>query len=217
MNLSSLIKQYFPAAEEDVTIDVFDEKTIDAVYRHVVQILMRHMDIEKTVLDAFSYCFYEMLDNVIIHTDKQLGTVLTHYNQKAHTLSILIADDGIGVQASLAKNEKYRNLSEAEALKLCIEDNVTDGAGMGFGLYATSLLDQKVGLKFEVRSGNHTMQVIDGVISTKESDFWQGTIVYMQLQTDKEIDPQEVVAYRTDVTDEFDALFLNDNELEQLW
>lgn len=61
------------------------------------------------------------------------------------------------------------------------------------------------------------MQVTDGVVSTRESDFWQGTIVYMQLQTDKEINPQEVVAYRTDVADEFDTLFLNDNELEQLW
>ena len=217
MNLSSLIKQYFPAAEEDVTIDVFDEKTIDAVYRHVVQILMRHMDIEKTVLDAFSYCFYEMLDNVIVHTDKQLGTVLTQYNQKAHTLSILIADDGIGVQASLAKNAKYRTISEEEALKLCIEDKVTDGEGMGFGLYATSLLDKKIGLRFEVRSGNHTMQVANEIVSTEESEFWQGTIIYMQIQTDKEIDPQEVVAYRTDVTDEFDTLFLNDNELAQLW
>lgn len=217
MNLSSLIKQYFPTSENEVTIDVFDEKTIDAVYRHVVQMLMQHMDIEKTVLDAFSYCFYEMLDNVIIHTDKQLGIVLTHYNPKAHTLSILIADDGIGVRASLTKNEKYRDISEKEALKLCIEDNVTDGAGMGFGLYATSLLDKKVGLRFEIRSGNYTMQVTNGVVSTNESDFWQGTIVYMQLQTDKEIDPQEVVAFRTDVTDEFDTLFLNDNELEQLW
>jgi anti-sigma regulatory factor (Ser/Thr protein kinase) len=217
MNLSSLIKQYFPTAEEEVTIDVFDEKTVDAVYRRVVKALMQHMDIEQTVLDAFSYCFYEMLDNVIIHTDKQLGTVLTHYNQEAHTLSILIADDGIGVQASLAKNEKYRTISEEEALKLCIKDKVTDGAGMGFGLYSTSLLDQKVGLRFEIRSGNHTMQVTKGVVSTKESVFWQGTIVYMQLQTDKEIDPQEVVAYRTDVTDEFDTIFLNDNELEQLW
>ena len=83
-----------------MTIDVFDEKTIDAVYRHVVQILMRYMDIETTVLDAFSYCFYEILDNVIIHTDKQLGTVLIHYNQNNHALSVLIADDGIGVQAS---------------------------------------------------------------------------------------------------------------------
>lgn len=200
-----------------MTIDVFDEKTIDAVYRHVVQILMRHMDIEKTVLDAFSYCFYEMLDNVIIHTDKQLGTVLTHYNQTAHTLSILIADDGIGVQASLTKNEKYSAISEEEALKLCIEDKVTDGEGMGFGLYATSLLDKKVGLRFEIRSGNHTMQVTNGVVTTTESDFWQGTIVYLQLQTDKEIDPQEVVAYRTNISDEFDTLFLNDNELNQLW
>ncbi len=217
MNLSSLIKQYFPQVEEEVTIDVFDEKTIDAVYRHVVQILMQHMDIEKTVLDAFSYCFYEMLDNVIIHTDKQLGTVLTHYNQNAHMLSVLIADDGIGVRASLAKNEKYRAISEEEALKRCIEDNVTDGEGMGFGLYATSLLDQKIGLRFEIRSGNHTMQVTNGVVTTNESDFWQGTIVYLQLKTDIEIDPQEVVAYRTDVTDEFDTIFLNDNELEQLW
>jgi hypothetical protein len=39
----------------------------------------------------------------------------------------------------------------------------------------------------------------------------------MQLQTDKEIDPQEVVAYRTDVADEFDILFLNDNDIDQLW
>lgn len=217
MNLSSLIKQYFPAAEEEVTIDVFDEKTIDAVYRHVVQILMQHIDIETTVLEAFGYCFYEILDNVIIHTDKQLGTVLTHYNQKAHTLSILVADDGIGVRKSLAKNEKYSSISEEEALKLCIEDKVTDGAGMGFGLYSTALLDQKVGIRFEIRSGNHTMQVTNGIVSTKESEFWQGTIVYMQLQTDKEIDPQEVVAYRTDIADEFDTLFLNDKELEQLW
>ena len=217
MNLSSLIKQYFPAAEKEVTIDVFDEKTIDAVYRHVVQILMQHMDIETTMLEAFGYCFYEILDNVIIHTDKQLGTVLTHYNQKAHTLSSLVADDGIGVKASLVKNKKYRNISEEEALMLCIEDKVTDGAGMGFGLYSTALLDRKVGLRFEIRSGNHTMQVVDGVAKTNESAYWQGTIVYLQLQTDKEIDPQEVVAYRTDVADEFDTLFLNDKELEQLW
>ena len=61
------------------------------------------------------------------------------------------------------------------------------------------------------------MQVTNGVVTTKESDFWQGTIVYLQLQTDKEIDPQEVVAYRTNISDEFDTLFLNDNELEQLW
>ena len=218
MNLSTLIKQYFPTSENDVTIDVFDEKNIYDVYHRVVSVLTQHLDIETTVLEAMSYCFYEILDNVLTHSGKELGTVITQYDPKNHILSFLIADDGIGVQASLAENEKYRTISEPEALKICIEDMVTDGKGMGFGLYSISRLNTtKAGLLLEVRSGNHTMQVKNGKVTAIESEPWQGTIVYMQLQTDKEIDPAEVVAFRTDVSAEYREAFLNDNELEQLW
>ncbi len=217
MNLSTLIKQYFPTSENDVTIDVFDEKNIYDVYHRVVSVLTQHLDIETTVLEAMSYCFYEILDNVLTHSGKELGTVITQYDPKNHILSFLIADDGIGVQASLAENEKYRTISEPEALKICIEDTVTDGKGMGFGLYSTFRLNSKAGLLLEIRSGSHTMQVKAGKMTAMESEPWQGTIVYMQLQTDKEIDPAEVVAFRTDVSAEYREAFLNDNELEQLW
>ena len=218
MNLTTLIKQYFPTSENDVTIDVFDEKNIYDVYHRVVSVLTKHLDIETSVLEAMSYCFYEILDNVLIHSGKELGTIITQYDPKNHILGFLIADDGIGVQASLAENEKYRNISEPEALKICIEDMVTDGKGMGFGLYSISRLNTtKAGLLLEVRSGNHTMQVKNGETTAMESEPWQGTIVYMQLQTDKEIDPAEVVAFRTDVSAEYREAFLNDNELEQLW
>ena len=218
MNLSALIKQYFPTSENDVTIDVFDEKNIYDVYHRVVSVLTKHLDIETSVLEAMSYCFYEILDNVLIHSGKELGTVITQYDPKNHVLGFLIADDGIGVQASLAENEKYKTISEPEALKICIEDMVTDGKGMGFGLYSISRLNTtKAGLLLEVRSGNHTMQVKNGETTAIESEPWQGTIVYMQLQTDKEIDPAEVVAFRTDVSAEYREAFLNDNELEQLW
>ena len=88
---------------------------------------------------------------------------------------------------------------------------------MGFGLYSALRLAQKAGLLYEVRSGNHTMQVKDDVITTKESELWQGTIVYMQLRTDVEIDPAEVVAFRTNVAEQYNEAFLNDNELEELW
>ena len=74
------------------------------------------------------------MDNVLTHSDKELGTVITQYDPKKHILSFLIADDGIGVKASLTENEKYKTLSEPEALKICIDDVVTDGKGMGFGL-----------------------------------------------------------------------------------
>ena len=128
-----------------------------------------------------------------------------------------IADDGIGVRESLAENEKYVGVSEEEALRMCIKDAITDGKGMGFGLYSTSLLARDAGLRFEVWSGRHTLLVQDGVESTSESEFWQGTVVYLQLHTNKEINPAEVVANRTDVATQYNETFLNDNELEELW
>ena len=202
---------------DDITIDVFDEKNIYEVYQRVVGVLTQHIDIETTVLQAMSYCFYEILDNVLTHSGKELGTVLTHYDSASHILSFLVADDGIGVQASLSENTEYAGISEPDALKICIKDAITDGKGMGFGLYSTSLLARDAGLVFEVRSGKHTMQVQDGVEETKESDFWQGTIVYLQLHTNKEINPADVVANRANVATQYNETFLNDNELTELW
>lgn len=217
MNLSVLIKQYFSSISDDITIDVFDEKNIYDVYQRVVGVLTQYIDIETTVLQAMSYCFYEILDNVLTHSGKELGTVLTHYDSTNHVLSFLVADDGIGVQASLSENTEYAGISEPDALKICIKDAITDGKGMGFGLYSTSLLARDAGLVFEVRSGKHTMQVQGGVEETKDSDFWQGTIVYLQLHTNKEINPADVVANRANVTAQYNEIFLNDNELTELW
>lgn len=88
---------------------------------------------------------------------------------------------------------------------------------MGFGLYSTSLLARDAGLRFEVRSGEHTLLLKDGAERTEETAFWQGTIVYLQLHTNKEINPAEVVANRTDVAAQYKEVFLNDNELDELW
>ena len=55
------------------------------------------------------------------------------------------------------------------------------------------------------------------VESTIESTPWQGTIVYLQLRTNKEINPAEVVANRTNVAEQYNDVFLNDNELKELW
>lgn len=217
MNLSTLIKQYFSSSSDEITIDVFDEKNIYDVYQRVVGVLTQYIEIETTVLQAMSYCFYEILDNVLTHSNKELGTVITHYDSSNHILSFLVADDGIGVKASLSENSKYSDISESDALRICIKDAITDGKGMGFGLYSTSLLARDIGLRFEVRSGNHTMKVQDGKELIVESDFWQGTIVYLQLITNKEINPAEVVANRTNVASQYNETFLNDNELEDLW
>ena len=217
MNLSTLIKQYFSSKNEDLTIDVFDEKNIYEVYQRVVGVLTQYIEIDTTVLQAVSYCFYEILDNVLIHSGKELGTVITHYDSTNHVLSFLVADDGIGVRESLSENEMYADITESEALRICVKDAITDGKGMGFGLYSTSLLARDAGLRFEVRSGGHTLTLQSGDEEISESEFWQGTIIYLQIQTNKEINPAEVVANRTNVAAQYNETFLNDNELEELW
>lgn len=217
MDIASLLDIYFPMAKTQVTIDVFDEKNIYSVYERVIGVLTQCLNIEISVLQAINYCFYEVLDNVLTHSGKQMGIVVTYNNIAEHKLSFLVADDGIGIQKSLSENAKYQNISEEEALQACIKESVTDGKGMGFGLYSTSLLVHNAGRRFEIHSGQHCLLLQDQRMIVKQADTWQGTIVYMELITDEEINPQDVVANRTNVVQQFNDAFLNDNEIETLW
>lgn len=197
MNVSFLLNQYFHN-DRDVTIDVFDAQTLNDVYQQVVKILTSHFEIEVSILQSLSYCFYEILDNVHIHSGKPLGTAMTHFDAENNLLRILVADDGIGIRQSLAENEQYKDITESEAVRICIEDSVTDGKGMGFGLYATARLMRNVGLQFILHSGNHKLIYKDGHTKVIENGHWQGTIIYLEIHTARDIEPNEVVDHRTD-------------------
>ena len=216
MDVAFLIDKYFKDAK-NVSIDVFDAQTLNNVYKDVISAMTSHLEIEVSVLQALGYCLYEMMDNVHIHSGKPLGTAMTHYDKAQKTLSILIADDGMGVQASLSENEKYKDISEAEALKMCLEDKITDGKGLGFGLYTTSRLVDSIGKEFILHSGSHKLIRKGGADSVVENGFWQGTLIYMVIGTGEEIDPNQIVDHRTDAAEEFNETFVETNELESLW
>ena len=216
MNIAFLLDKYFKGAEK-VSIDVFDAQTLNTVYKDVVTTMTSHSEIEVSVLQALSYCLYEMMDNVHIHSGKPLGTAMTYYDNTEKTLSILIADDGMGVRASLSENEKYREITEEKALKMCLEDKITDGKGLGFGLYTTSRLVESIGKEFILHSGSHKLIIKDGLTSVIENGFWQGTLIYMELGTGVEIDPNQIVDHRTDVAEEYNETFVESDEIESLW
>ena len=216
MDVAFILDKYFKGKEK-VSIDVFDAQTLNAVYRDVVTAMTSHFEIEVSVLQALSYCLYEMMDNVHIHSGKPLGTALTHYDEERKLLRILIADDGMGIRESLAENEKYKDITEAEALRLCLEDSITDGKGMGFGLYTTSRLVDSIGQEFILHSGRHKLIIREGQTSVIENGFWQGTLIYMEIGTGKEIDPNQIVDHRADVAEEYNEAFVETGELESLW
>ena len=92
MNVAFLLKQYFPETN-NISIDVFDSHSLNDVYQQVLQTLTSHFEIEVSVLQALSYCFYEIIDNVHIHSGKPLGTAITHFDAVNEVLRILVADD----------------------------------------------------------------------------------------------------------------------------
>ena len=216
MEVAFLLDKYIKD-EKNVSIDVFDAHTLNAVYKDVIAAMTSHLEIEVSVLQALSYCLYEMMDNVHIHSGKPLGTAMTCFDSVRKTMSILIADDGMGIQASLSENEKYSEITEADALRMCLQDKITDGKGLGFGLYTTSRLVDSIGKEFILHSGTHKLVRKDGSESVIENGFWQGTLIYMVIGTGEEIDPNQIVDHRTDVVEEYNETFVESSELEALW
>ena len=216
MNIAFLLEEYFKG-KKNVSIDVFDAQTLNSVYKDVITAMTSHLEIEINVLQALSYCLYEMMDNVNIHSGKPLGTAMTYYDKSQNTLSILIADDGMGIKASLSENEQYHEISEAEALKMCMKDKITDGKGMGFGLYATSRLVDSIGKEFVLHSGKHKLVRKYGTESIIENGYWQGTLIYLVIGTNEEIDPNHIVDHRTDVVEEYNETFVESSDIESLW
>ena len=216
MNVDTLLHQYFPKAG-NACIEMFDDQNIQQVYRRLIDVLIHQPEVETSLLQAMSYCFYEVMDNVLIHSGKTVGIVITNYSEEQHLIQILVADDGMGIQASLAQNDEYSSITEPKALEYCIKDKVSDGKGLGFGLYSTSRLINTAGHKLIVRSGNHTLSA-NGDMQITESAPWSGTIVFFELRSNMDIDPSSVVDHRTDPAEEFNELFLEDNTgLEKLW
>ena len=217
MNVDRLIKRYFTDGDMHPMIEVFDHDTIYGTYRDIVALLNSYPDVEVSVLQALSYCFYEVLDNVLTHSERKCGTAMMQYLPEANRIQILVADDGIGVADSLRTNPKYVDISEMNAVRQCIDDGVTDGKGMGFGLYSTSRLIKNVGVTLEIHSGRSKL-VYDGVnIRMEEALNWQGTVVYFELYSNKEIDPNDVVDNRTDCESQFNEEFCGEDDLDNLW
>ena len=88
---------------------------------------------------------------------------------------------------------------------------------MGFGLYTTSRLADSIGKEFILHSGSHKLMIKDAVTSVIENGFWQGTLIYMEIGTSEEIDPNQIVDYRTDVAEEYNETFVETGELDSLW
>lgn len=194
----------------------FNIKTIYGSFSEVMNRLTREHEIDITVLNGFSYCFYEVLDNVITHSGMEEGKVAMQFDADKAELRVLIADDGMGIAASLAQCEKYSSLRTDECLLKCIEDGVSDGKGRGFGLFSAACMVKESKGRLDIISGGWKMSYRDGVASVEPFRPWQGTVVAFIIPTNVAIDPSKAVDGRTDCVSEYEEAFIPE-EISALW
>ena len=216
MNINALISRFF--GDSKPSIEVFDHENIYAVYKRLQETLRDMPDIDLSVLQGLAYCFYEVMDNVLIHSGKPCGTVIMEYIQAQRRIKILVADDGIGILASLSKNPRFTEISEEDALRSCIEDRISSGNGMGFGLYSTARLVKDAGTCLLIHSGHHLLRFEGGIPHVGPDVFWQGTLVFFELISDQEINPDAVVDNRTNIKTQYNETFLEGSDtFDELW
>lgn len=203
-----------------IEISRFDQETIFGTYDSIIKILDSFPSIELTVLQGLGYCFYELLDNVLNHSEENGGWVVAHYYKAESTIRIMICDTGIGIHKSLTtnpKDERFKNYTEEESISECINDKVTNGNGMGFGLYSTANLIKDCESELIIYSGNKKLHYNQKGKEVKDIPYWQGTIVFLKLRSDICIDPDKVVDFKTDCADQYNDMFGQEHSLDDLW
>lgn len=164
------------------------------VARSLSEALGERCNVDDTARGAIRVCLDEVCENVIHHADTTLGGFAAAQGwpkQGRRQFEIGIVDLGVGVRASLAKNEQYADIGDdAAAIAKALQPRVTatPERNAGIGLFVTSLLLALNGGHLLVRSGNgvawrgatHRQDTLDAMLP--------GTLVAIRANIDRPLD-----------------------------
>jgi anti-sigma regulatory factor (Ser/Thr protein kinase) len=158
------------------------------VLNSILKVLREKSSLNDDVYASLDYCFNEILDNVLNHTDEKVGWVVAQYFENINSIRLIVCDFGLGIHKSL--NQKH-SFTEEEAISKCIESGVTNGKGQGHGLFATASFVKLNKGWLSLFSGKKKLNVSEKGTVVKDIEGWQGTCVYIRINTNVEVDYKE--------------------------
>ncbi|WDF77123.1 ATP-binding protein [Mucilaginibacter sp. KACC 22773] len=202
-----------------IELKSFDKDSLYPLQDELNMILYQNGGINKEVLQLLFYCLSEIMDNIIVHSGLEKGWVSAQYYPNRHEIRLTICDHGDGIHHSLTHNPKsrYKEVTEPEALDLCIQRGVTNGEGLGFGLFATSQFILKNDGDLLIYSGNHYLLAHHGDYQIHEGNYYKGTLVSLRINTDVPVDYKSIMPAHHTLPDDYDFFidkyFGENNEL----
>lgn len=148
---------------------------------------------EDGVLKGMMWCVYEILDNVLLHSQSNRGYVMAQYHKKTNLIAICVYDCGIGIQDSLS-NGNLDTENEIEAIRLAIQEGVGDGQGQGNGLYGLSQIIRENGGRLAISTGNSTL-----MFNNNDEKFWSNNPIVDINHKSTTVDFQLELGNKTDI------------------
>ena len=139
-----------------INFNNLDEQN-DAVNQILDAILCSIRSIKRRDLSAVEWALNEITDNVLIHSESSIGGLiqLSAFNNRRKRIEFVVSDAGIGIPESLKPTLNLK--SDVEALDKSIQEGVTNGKGVGNGLFGSYQTCTKSGGYFHIHSGNASL------------------------------------------------------------
>jgi anti-sigma regulatory factor (Ser/Thr protein kinase) len=175
------------------------------VLNSILKILKDKSSLNDDVYVGLDYCFNEILDNVLNHTEEKIGWVVAQYFENINSVRLMVCDFGLGIHQSL--NQKH-NFTEEEAIAKCVESGVTNGNGQGHGLFATASFVRLNKGWLSIFSGNKQLNISENETIIKDIKGWKGTCIYIRINTNVAVDYTEFTSKNYDYKKQiFENLF----------
>lgn len=87
--------------ESSLRIQRYNRESQLSVLKEILQILRLKSSMHENVYTGLDYCFNEILDNVLNHSETGEGWIAAQYFPNLNSIRLIVCDSGIGVQKSL--------------------------------------------------------------------------------------------------------------------
>lgn len=192
-------------SQKSVVIQHYNSENQLEVLNHILKILREKSSLDDNVYTGLDYCFNEILDNVLNHSGTGKGLVAAQYFESLNSIRLIVCDYGMGIYESL---RHVYNYTEDQAMLNCIVSGITNGKGQGHGLYATSTFVKLNKGWLSIISGNKILTVSENETKLTDIDKWQGTAIYIRINTNVSVDYKEFTSKNYDYKAElFESLF----------
>lgn len=204
-----------------IEITEFNSSNMYEVATKVSYLLKQNLKLSDKILTCIDYCLGEILGNVDMHSNSKAGGLIYAQTfKKGKYIKLIIIDNGDGFLKSFENDTRLVNLSKEEILKKSLEEGFKSekSEGRGYGLFHVKEFIAKSNGIFYINTCGTVLYSKDVGVAVKSCSHWQGSIIALKINTESDINPEEVFTSNGEyyLTLPFEERLENYND-EQLW